>query len=897
MGKITRSLAAIPLFIALGSNAATFTSNGGAWNNPATWSVVGADSDNIPDSDDDVTLPNATSTSMNTNGTMRTLAINNGATLNLNGFFVNVFGSITNNGIVQFSGRIFMSSSGTFSSPSAIPGGSGGNIDIYFQGGNITIAAGSFIGTPAISINAVSVFPGVTVTNLGTVDCQSIFNISTGGTFINGAGGVLTLDRNISGGGTLLATGNPNTVTFQTNNWNQIPATTYHHLVLTGSTGPAYQRTLLGTITVNGNITFGAGMFLNWNNFSIDLRGNWTNTGNQNHTNQGTLILSGTGNQSIARFSSSERFAHITHTGSGTVFQGSPSAGYTGTLILTGNFTNSAGTWDVNHTGGTGNHNITLAGNFSNTATFQARQGTVITNGTAGTQTFSGSATLYNFIKGNNAATVDFTGNYTLINLLTINAGTVQTSGTGTVTVAATGPTTYGRLGLCFGSMAGTGWIIQSYINGPATAYWQYLSSPISGSTINDWDQDTRFYMSGVGGNDGTACCPTFFSVRTYNEVTNTYSNVTSTATALGTGQGFMVWMGDDLNLLQAPLIYDTRGLPHFGNRTRAITAGGSGGGYNLVGNPYACPVTFSTVRTASGNIVNSNFLVLDETGAYQTSPNGGVIAPNQGFLVAATSSGNLTFTESCKNTSALPNILRMADPENYIRINTRSVMNGLGGEAVVQLEKKAAAAYEMESDLRYIASPYEMAANVWTLSEEREQLLLNALGTSEDELLIPLVVQTAVAGEHSLSFRGINRITDYSCAWLEDPSTGMKIDLSKNPSYTFYANTAGIEKRFLLRLERNDDCRLADQGLQADLDAMTKVFVNNDNLLLQFSFEELTPVTVSVYNMLGQEVMSPRGFMAGNQTEHLEVPRSHGIYLVRIQTASGMAVTKKIYY
>lgn len=564
-------------------------------------------------------------------------------------------------------------------------------------------------------------------------------------------------------------------------------------------------------------------------------------------------------------------------------------------LNVSGIFTLLAGTFDVSAS----NFAVNLTRNFiHNGGSLNPRAGTFSFNGTV-SQVCSGSATTtFNNVTSNNSfGGVAVTGIIIINGILQVNSNNFGTSGFGNVILTATGATTFSKIGpLGAGAtLSGTNWSVGAFINGPATAYWQYLGSPVSGSTIADWDNDARFYMSGVGGNDGTACCPTFFSVRTYNTATNTFSNVTTTASPLTAGKGFMVWMSDNMSSLTIPLSYDTKGTPNFGPVVRAVTAGGSGNGYNLVSNPYACAIDYSAVVASSGNL-HPNFLILQENGSYATNPNGGTIAPNQGFMAIALASGSIKFLETNKNVAANPNIIRAGDPENYLRISAGNTVSGLGGETVIHINPDAHNGKDLAIDMPYLPSPYEDATNVWTNDRDGESLLLNALDGGQDVLDIPLTVSSGSPGEQLLAFKGLNGFSAYSCAWLIDDATGEKINLKEHDTYAFHADAFGEKHAFTLHFERDGNCPLNEQMITPSLDASSQVFVNNGNILVKFGFDELYDVVITVFDVAGQEVGAPKSMNVMRETVSLDSPGAHGIYLVRIVKGDEI-VTKKIYY
>ncbi|HEU4719539.1 MAG TPA: hypothetical protein VFU15_16965, partial [Bacteroidia bacterium] len=236
--------------------------------------------------------------------------------------------------------------------------------------------------------------------------------------------------------------------------------------------------------------------------FSFSQSGDtWSATGGTLNTGaSGKVIFTGAGTQSITA-PSTFAFGNLEINAGGTVQLQID-------ITVAGTFTLTAGIFDVTTPA---NYGVKLLGDVvSNGATFQPRTGTVTLAG-AGTQTISGSSQFQVYdLLDINSISISVTGLVSISDILTVSAGSFKTNGSGTVVLTATGPTTYARIApLGAGAiLAGTGWIVQSYIDGPATAYWQYLSTPIKNNQLSDWDNDTRFYMSGVGGNDGNACCP-----------------------------------------------------------------------------------------------------------------------------------------------------------------------------------------------------------------------------------------------------------------------------------------------------------------------------------------------------------------------------------------------------
>ena len=871
-----KKLFTIIFFTIIGLNntkAATFSSvSSGTWSTPATWTLTsGTDTDGIPDKDDDVTINGGHSISLAVSGNFVKNLTNNGSLIG-NSKVLNFYGNFTNTGtgskIVFFiQAPCILTSSNAF-----------GGYYSFFVNSTLTISAGTSISTP----NSISLYAGKSVINNGSV--YIVGGIIMNGTWTNQPNSIVTVNANITGSGVLNATSIGNSVIYRNPACNKIKATTYYNLTIAaaGST----TRTAEGNMTVLNNFTLGSGSANNFSlaNFTLTIGGNWTNGGNTTVINQGPVIFNGTGVQVVTR-ASTEVINNLILNGSGTVSLAT-------SLDVSQSLTINSGIFDLSAS----NFTVNIAGNLTNNATINPRSGLFNFNGAAG-QTISGSAStnFYN-VKSSNAAGVSVTGTSVISNILTVNSGTFGTSGAGTIKIPATGPTTYGRIDNVAGSLIGTGWTIESYINGPAQQGFQWLSSPINGNILADWDNDARFWMSGISGNDGNA--GTYKSVRTYNEPTDTRSYITNKNITLITGKGYEVWMADSKTSAQlsSPLIYNSVGIPNFGNKSIAITAGGVGSGYNLVGNPYACPITYSAVVAATG-IIDPSFVILLESGLYSTDPNSGIIAPNQGFMCVAYSGGSINFTEACKNTSSLPNILRTAPKNNSVIFNVYNDINGLGGQTTIEFSENAADVFEQNKDLSFLASPYDEADNIWTNTFDNKPMLRNALYANDNEKNVPLTVKTGVYGMHTISVKGLASLTNYNSVMIEDLTTGKKIDLLKEQNYSFNAAEIGKEYNFVVHFSKNNLSDSPKSIITSNtLNENTSVYNTPSNVVIKFDMPEETPVTISVYNLTGQQVITTMNLNVVSDRIALPLQKENGMYLLIIQSKD-QKISRKIIF
>jgi len=164
-----------------------------------------------------------------------------------------------------------------------------------------------------------------------------------------------------------------------------------------------------GDVSISGILTFTTG--------SIELTGNWTNSGTFTSGTGTVNFTAGSGTQTLTSggTGTGKLFYDLTHSGAGTLQLNSNA------IDIDGAFTNSAGIFDAN------GFNIYVAGNWSNSVTFTHGNNTVILDGS--NQTLTGSTAFYILIKNVSSAatlTFDYTATQTITNSLTLNGASGQ---------------------------------------------------------------------------------------------------------------------------------------------------------------------------------------------------------------------------------------------------------------------------------------------------------------------------------------------------------------------------------------------------------------------------------------------------------------------------------------
>jgi len=157
------------------------------------------------------------------------------------------------------------------------------------------------------------------------------------------------------------------------------------------------------------------------------------------------------------------------------------------------------------------------------------------------------------------------------------------------------------------------------------------------------------------------------------------YDSTITVTSPITVGKGYWVYLGQTFGTTGA-ITYNVSGNLVQGNVNMplAMTPTLGGGGFNLIANPYASPISWTKLRNGNANVANAIYIYNADVGGTTSFVNGvsshgaGVgaqddIPMGQAFYVQATSATNLTAQESNKvpsNTGADP-LLKTAKINN----------------------------------------------------------------------------------------------------------------------------------------------------------------------------------------------------------------------------------------
>ena len=580
---------------------------------------------------------------------------------------------------------------------------------------------------------------------------------------------------------------------------------------------------------------------------------------------------------------------------------------------------NTPANWSLSRVPSSLNDNITIS---SGTPTLDVNY----TLGTGRTLTLSGSAAL--IINPSSsitiAGTADFGG----------KSVTVQSDGSGT-----------GAIGTISGTLSNaTNVTVQRYAVGSGRN-WRFLSSPVSGVDISSWM--SQFYVTGpcltapTGGlgsiNDlgwhtsqANIDYPGAYNVSTNNRAVRTTSirqyvesNSTSgtssglnagwadvaTNTTLTPGKGFRAFIRGAIGTPgqlngsvtgQTAVTINLNGTLNQGAvNAPTITYSGSGRGWNLIGNPYACAYDWTNINTVKTQIVNNTIHVFNPGSngyiSYNPSSGGslsnGIIPSGAAFFVQATgnSQAAVTFNEAAKVTGISPTVVHKGAKANEfsIKYSKDSTENDV---FIAMLIDNAT----LNNDGYDIIKLRNDNLNLSSYGEDTMQLTLSAIPPVVTETRIKLNVEATVIGTYNFDFNNMDNFQSNITVSLFDRYTNKTTDVRKNTKYTFDMGPGENQwgnNRFelILNLDKTgvDEFALLNQ-------TQMLVYPNpaTDVLNINISNSSFKNSDVVVYNISGTEVIKTN--MANSNAQLNIETLSNGVYFVKVTNQNGFNKTVK---
>jgi hypothetical protein len=530
---------------------------------------------------------------------------------------------------------------------------------------------------------------------------------------------------------------------------------------------------------------------------------------------------------------------------------------------------------------------------------------TIVFNGTSAiTQsvTGTGQGTFYNLkINNTGGSGVRFNTNQTITNDLVMVSGNCNSNSRLTLrsdinASARIAPITNTASVSFSGNMH-----IQKFIGDMPGQYYD-LSSPTQNSSVSDWDNE--IFISGIGTYDGIGgpagvdgdVFNGVGSMHTYDEPTNSFVQVTGSATPLVPGTGYQLLLADDASATSwLAKTIDNRGIPNFGNisLTGLTYNAADGAGWHLVGNPYASHIDYALVT----KLRMTNNIYFTDNGNYSdyVANFGTVLAPFQGFYVETNTISqphSITFTESCKVNNHTTEFYRKKNISD-IKLIMHSSLVPYSHENTINFNQAATVNYDESYDASYRKFPVPIAPAIYMVDKTiNKKLIRNVIDSKSDEVSIPLGVFTPKAGVYYLDVV-VSNADSYTSLWIENTKTGNRYEVGSTVAVV--GEELGTNTDFVLKMSKKTKAHNALMAYALQNDVI--VFATENTLNLKSLSGSNVLKTVEMYDMTGKLVFSGQNInITANDITKLDITAlSNGIYIVNTVDENGKVLNKKV--
>jgi hypothetical protein len=221
------------------------------------------------------------------------------------------------------------------------------------------------------------------------------------------------------------------------------------------------------------------------------------------------------------------------------------------------------------------------------------------------------------------------------------------------------------------------------------------------------------------------------------------------------------------------------------------------------------------------------------------------------------------------------------------IRLNMVSAENYRHQVAIGFMQDKATEGI----DYGYDAVLRDTDPNQFYFMHPEAKLLIQGVGYFDEDKKYPLGVIAELKGRYTFSIDQIENMSEHTPVYLYDNKRQVYHNL-RNSDYLVNLTKGEHNTRFSLRFKNHN----LDNDLNAQemLNSIV-VYRQKDQVVIYNPTEQLTVLSASMYNVLGQEVTNWN--ISNGRESYIELPLrtlASGIYVVQVQTDKG-AISKKI--
>jgi hypothetical protein len=590
-----------------------------------------------------------------------------------------------------------------------------------------------------------------------------------------------------------------------------------------------------------------------------------------------------------------------------------------GALDLNGNVLSVENTSSADFSGGG-----TIIGSAASTLSISASAGGA---GIAGSLLMDATNNnLKALVLNSNGETLTLGSQLNILDFLQVDDGTLVTGGNLTLKAS-------NLLSARVGSIGATGAIsgnvtVETFIPGNATGWSLWGANGVNGLIVDTWNAEIPMTCEnclpyGVTGAGGYY----FESVQAWSETVTTSGQEYDTSIVAGTnltpGRGFWVYVGSGQSLTSDYT------LSHSGSLVTGpvtIPTTDFGNGFNLISNPYASPISWTAVYNANssvgllgGTIYGYNADGGGVVSSYNAGAGSGgsnvigdVIPAGQAFFIdmgafslcpPLPAGCSIVIDESMKvsnNTNANPVIRTTSAASNNTAMFNLKI-NGTTGDydqTQFRVIPSATSNFDRRWDgYKIFQTPgyagYPGAYTKYTTISSRMNNIdysINSLGALTHSIAVPVLVRVSTTGSYTITASDFANYS--SCIVLKDKLTNTLTDL-KVSSYVFNISDTTSTPRFELLMCEEGNTTVSLTELKAN---SGNIQIKQDELgaFVDTHFEKNTKATISVYNVMGQQLMKDVLVEGTDTSTRLNLDAHNQVLIIKV-TADKETTTKKI--
>jgi fibronectin-binding autotransporter adhesin len=312
-----------------------------------------------------------------------------------------------------------------------------------------------------------------------------------------------------------------------------------------------------------------------------------------------------------------------------------------------------------------------------------------------------------------------------------------------------------------------------------------------------------------------------------------------------------------------------------------------AGSDYNLVGNPYPSSIDWNAIRTMnSSNLSSGTYWIWNDNdgnygawdGSSWTHGTSQYIAPEQGFFVKASATGNLTMDNSVKVHSTQAWLKEGDALTNEIRLKLTTDQNTYNDEMIF----KVGATYQNDGSDKF-SSMYTEAPEIWSI-KNGNNYCIDRMPYVDANTIIRIGIKAGLDANYTLTATGVTEFHATSVL-LEDLKTGATQELKNNPVYTFAGKPSDAPER--LRLHFGGPFGTDNKS---KIDAFT-IYSYNSTVFVRNNTEKNLAGTVSVYNLIGQKIMQRK---VSDKITKIDLYVPAGCYIVTL-VSNEQTISRKV--